>query len=369
MKNQKMRIGKAFIFILSITLVLSVMPFGAFASSNQHSDTNLNMSIEEIQIASDIMIQNLNANHRLTSGVVSRNNNLLANTSTRGTWRITDSIFNGTGTLASGSLIDMYVIQTTTDTAPAMKIVSSNTNLIVRLYTLNTATGQATGTNIYDTASDSVAKVLGTMPAGNYALGVYSLNNSNATGNYDLMWNCANPGGATTVAYYNDNLTKVILGYSGSTAVYCNGTNWFAGLKWEEHYTFIVSDGHFGRDQTVSDINVRRVNIGSYNTNKYSTNNALFVEVGVNTLWSIVQTEYHNNNGSVTHIMDSHDATGKETPRRLDSNDIASGPHYIVIDMNTNQVVDFASPYNFLWQSGQTTGSPTFSRTNILNQN
>ena len=64
--------------------------------------------------------------------------------------------------------------------------------------------------------------------------------------------------------------------------------------------------------------------------------------------------------------MDWYDATGQKTPRNFDEADIKLGPHYIVIDLNTNQVVDFASPYNYLWLTGDTKGSATFTQTDIL---
>ncbi len=293
---------------------------------------------------------------------------LQLNMMARDTWRITDNIFNGKESVSAADPVDMYIVQTTSDTAAAMKIVSSNTNLIVRLYILDMNTGNAAGTDVFDSASDSGAQVLGTLPAGNYVLGVYSTDTSVPAGSYTLMWNCSNPGGASAIVNCNSDLTKVILGYSDRIAIYCNGVNWLNDLEWEEHYTFSYGNSYNGRDQSISDITVRRVNVGSFSSNKYSTNNALFVSVGVGSLWTIMRSHYTNNNGDVTHIMNYFDASGRETPRRFDALDMEYGPHYIVIDMDTNKVVDFASPYNYLWQSGEITGSASFTMTNILGQ-
>lgn len=292
------------------------------------------------------------------------------NMKARGTWVLADEIFNGYGDLTAADSIDMYIVQTAKDTAPAMKIVSDNPNLIVRLYFLDMSTGNAEGTTIYDQAGDDTPNILGTMPAGDYVLGVYSLDQNQPAGDYTLMWNCANPGGAVSIVDFDSNLTSVILGYNNPPAIYCNGTDWLTDLSWEEHYTFSYGSGYSGRDQSISNITVRQVNVGTYQTNKYSTNNALFVEVGVGSLWTIMRSQYSNINGSVTHIMDYTDATGQETPRRFTDIDVMEplGPHYIVIDLDTFNVVDFASPYNYLWLSGQTTGSATFTRTNILGQ-
>lgn len=279
-----------------------------------------------------------------------------------------DAIFNGTGDVSAADNMDMYIVQTTGGSAPAMKIVSDNPNLVVRLYLLDMSTGQATGTNIFDQAGDNVANVLANMPAGDYVLGVYSLDQSQPAGNYTLMWNRSNPAGAYAIVNCDANLVNVILGYKYPTAIYCNGTEWLAGLEWEEHYTFNTGTGHYGREQSISDVNVRKVNVGIFNTNKYSTGNALFIEAGPDTLWAIMRSQYSNINGDVTHIMDWNDVTGTRTPRRFTQADMVFGPHYIVIDMNTNQVVDFASPYNYLWATEEITGSATFTRENILGQ-
>lgn len=92
----------------------------------------------------------------------------------RETWLLEDELFNRTGEVSVADNMDMYIVQTTTGSAPAMKMVSDNPNL----YILDMATGQASGTNIFDQAGDNVANVLADMPAGNYVLGVYSLDQS-----------------------------------------------------------------------------------------------------------------------------------------------------------------------------------------------
>lgn len=294
-------------------------------------------------------------------------NETLDSAKERGTWAIKDAIFNGTGTLAESNTMDMYIVQTSKDTASALKIVSENGNLTARIYLLDTATGQATATNIYDQAGDETASILGTLPAGNYALAVSSASQSALTGDYTLMWNCANPGGAGTLISYNQDLTSVVLGYTTpSKAIYCNGEEWLKDLKWEEHYTFSYDNGYTARDQSVYNVQVKQINLGFFTSNKYNTSNALFVEVGVGTGWSIMRSQYQNNMGDVTHTMDWYDATGQKTPCNFDEADIKLGPHYIVIDLNTNQVVDFASPYNYLWLTGDTKGSATFTQTDIL---
>lgn len=376
------KVSKRILSSLCAVSLLSGMSFTAFAATPDEiskvpavkGSMPHEVSIEEVQQVAQTMQSNfvsalsddlntLDEKYSILEG-----ENIQVDMKSREKWLLQDEIFNGTGDVSASDNIDMYIVQTTKDSAPAMKIVSDNPNLVVRLYVLNTATGEASGTQIYDQAGDNAAKVLGNMPAGNYVLGVYSLDSSRPAGDYTLMWNRANPAGAAAIVNCDANLVNVILGYKNPIAIYCNGTEWINGLEWEEHYTFSYGSGYSGRDQSISDVNVRKVNVGSFNTNKYSTDNALFIEAGPNTLWSIMRSQYSNINGDVTHIMDWTDVTGTETPRRFIDADMVFGPHYVVIDMNTNQVVDFASPYNYLWATEQIKGSASFTRTNILNQ-
>lgn len=368
MQTNTMKKALSLLCALALVMCSSVTAFAAGVNESAFEGSeNLKQVATDIQ-NNFVAGASENANAVINSYDTVEDDHLQLNMKARDTWRIADDIFNGQESVTASDPVDMYIVQTTTDRASAMKIVSSNTNLIVRLYILDMNTGDATGTNIYDSASDSSPQVLATLPAGNYVLGVYSTDSSVPAGSYTLMWNCSNPAGASTIVNYDNNLTKVILGYSDRTAIYCNGVNWLDGLEWEEHYTFTSGNSYTGRDQSISSITVRSVNVGSFTSNKYSTNNALFVSVGVGTLWTIMRSQYTNNYGDVTHVMNYFDATGRETPRRFDSLDMENGPHYIVIDMDTNQVVDFASPYNYLWLSGQITGSASFTATNILNQ-
>lgn len=160
-------------------------------------------------------------------------------------------------------------------------------------------------------------------------------------------------------------MSKVTLGYPGSD-IFCNGEDWIASLEWEEHYTFNTSNGHSGRDQSISDVSARRINLGTYTSSKHTTNFAMFIDAGRDSLWLYMVSQYSNVNGSVSHTMNYHDASGRETPRRFDGTDEANGPHYVVYDMNTHEVIDFISQYNCLWRTGQTTAKYAFTATNIL---
>ena len=88
-------------------------------------------------------------------------------------------------------------------------------------------------------------------------------------------------------------------------------------------------------------------------TAPYSTSNALLVEVNRGT-WVYFNSYYTNDTGAVTHIMDWYDPSGLKTPRTFGEGefDFAYGPSYIVIDLDTFQVCDFLSPFNYNYQYG-----------------
>lgn len=283
------------------------------------------------------------------------------NTLARETWRITDSIFIGDGQLSAANPMDMYVISTTTTSTPVLKVNSQDSNVIAQLFILDASTGQATPTNFMDQAGDASATISSSLPIGDYILAVGSANNT-STSAYTLMWNRSNPANPSRVIYASPNLDLVTLGY-GYQAIKSNGIVLIneSTLEWEEHYTLTVGNSYWGRDQHISDVTINKIHMGTFSTNKYSTNNALLVEIGEHSLWSIMRSSYTNNVGDVTHVMDWNDATGQKTPRRFDAIDMQLGPHFIVIDLEENLVVDFASPYNYLWQSGDTKGSATLT--------
>lgn len=380
---------------LSLLLVFSMM-FGistsSFASEEenniQNADSEIitqeitdappeignNLSMDELESLAQSMQDNITDEdgsfespdmNTITEIEEQDNGAIEVNTKARDTWRITDSIFNGDGQLSASDPLDMYILSTTTDTTPVLKVQSGDSNVLAQLFVLDTATGNASPTNFIDQAGDSAAAIAVSLPAGDYILAVGSANNS-STAAYTLMWNCSNPANPTRVIYSSPNLDLVTLGY-GYQQIKSNGTNLVASsnLKWEEEYTLTVGNSFWHRSQDISEVRINKLHLGKFFTNKYSTNNALFIEVGEGTLWSILRSSYENVDGDVTHIMDWEDATGRKTPRRFDQIDMEFGPHYIVVDLEQNLIVDFASPYNYLWQSGEIKGSKTFTAKDI----
>lgn len=290
----------------------------------------------------------------------------------RGIWQLVQEVYNGSGSLSAEDAEDLYIVQTTEDKTAFLKIVSDNPNVVVQLCQLDLSTGQIGRSDFYDRADEDGASILTNLPAGDYVLSIYSINPNEPVGDYTLMWNCANPNNPTTFINLSSDLRNVTLGYKDkdTVEVYCNGQEWLKNLHWSEHYTQSWSNGYRGRDQDIDYITVKKVHVGRYDSKKYQTNNALFVEVGKDSLWTFTQSYFQNDMGNVTHIMDIKDATGQDTPRRFTDIDVTEplGPHIIVVDIDNAKVVDFASNYNYLRLSGETDGKVVVYRENIFGQ-
>lgn len=83
----------------------------------------------------------------------------------------------------------------------------------------------------------------------------------------------------------------------------------------------------------------------------YTTNNALIIEI-TRAGYSYLDRYYQNVYGNVTSWMHWEDpVTGLTTPRILgdDPVDAYFGPHYLVVDLNTDEVVDFLSNFNYFY--------------------
>ena len=84
--------------------------------------------------------------------------------------------------------------------------------------------------------------------------------------------------------------------------------------------------------------------------------------------YSYIDHYYQNINGNVTSWRHEEDPiTGLRTPRYLGDNpdDALYGPHYLVIDLNTEQVVDFVSSFNYFYLINQR--KHTFNNLNKIN--
>lgn len=264
---------------------------------------------------------------------------------TRATWAISDPIFVGNGTLAD--VYDAYLIPVTSvDMVSFLKLDSTNPNLMVMLYQVK-SDGQLIPTNWQLSANAGAS--FRTVPKGTqFALVIGSISGTER-GDYTLMWNASSPAeNATSVLSYSDDLTNVLIYYSDGE-VLGNGINILTDLQWKESETWYTSLGYSSRNMSMKVNKAKGMYLASFSSSApYSAPNALLVDVQEGS-WSYMNSYYSNDEGDVIHVMDWYDLSGMKTPRTFGEGpyDFSYGPNYIVIDLDTFQVCDFLSPFNY----------------------
>lgn len=261
----------------------------------------------------------------------------------RGNFTLPEDVFSTQGQLTSSNKTDMYFFSVNTDRFLGIKLDSSNTNYELLLCQVDWNEGVARPTNISTSSNEATPKLCGLVPAGDYALRVSSKNNAYGS-SYILRYNVANPAGQNVLFTLKPDLS-IITAYYGYQTLISNGKNLIReDHQWDKHYTFSDSGNYVGLDNSVGPIKVKMAHLGTYKSTSVSSDNALFLELDVGT--TVLATRSFYENGK--HYTDYADSLGKETPRALDANDIAnSNPHYLVIDLNTNKVIDFYSILNW----------------------
>ena len=80
--------------------------------------------------------------------------------------------------------------------------------------------------------------------------------------------------------------------------------------------------------------------------------------------WLYTNSYYRNDTGDVTHIINWYDPSGLKTPRTFGegSDDFSYGPNYIVINLDTFEVCEFLSPFNYHYTQD---GGRAFTLTNL----
>jgi len=357
---------KRIIVILCImVLVFGCMSLNAFATiipeveATEAQGVNMQkLSIEsysELPAQEFLDLEDLEQSKTVFSGIQNKA------FSSRGAWAIQDSVFVGNGNLTDS--YDFYVVNLTAKQLAFLKLDSSNPNLLAVLYTINNGSlGSSTGWGVTANSGASFINV----PAGQYAILIGSASGAEV-GNYKLMWNCSNPSGASAILNYTDDLSRVVLYYSNSQ-IMSNGTNIIDGLKWEDHETWYLPLGYSARDMSISvasNNGVKGVYLGSFSSSApYSAPNALLIDVNRGS-WLYSNSYYKNDTGNVTHVIDYFDLSGLKTPRTFGDGyaDFSYGPNYIIIDLDTFQVCDFLSPFNYHYT---TEGGRSYSLTNLM---
>lgn len=272
---------------------------------------------------------------------------------TRSTWLLNDPIAIVDGNLSETS--DFYVVQNTSNVYAFLKLTAEDPNLLAVLYYVNSdgTLGSSTGFGVF---ANQDYNAIG-LPVGVYAIVIGSFDGS-ARGSYTLHWNRSNPyaemGESAIPISVTEDLAKVALYYKDDK-ILNNGTNVMSDLTYEETREFTIPHGHaYVKTKIYQVYETGNIYTGFFSyqdSTPYSTDNALIIELE-RAGYTYVDRFYQNINGDVTSWMRFEDpVTGLTTPRILGDglDDAYYAPHYLIIDLNTNQVVDFVSVFNYFY--------------------
>lgn len=353
-----MKLKKSFSFLVGTAMCLSMLTsnVSAVETDTEHSD-NITSSIlvgGETADSNLIIPQEFTENASETRQV---------NLNARGTWNLgSRDIFYLDETLSSDEYDDMYVWSLKHSASVAFKITSNDPNYVAAVYTLDMTTGEASPLNFGDYAGDNNANYMVNMPAGDYAIFVYSRTSTSGS-DYSLMLNASNPVNATHVMAESSNLAKVIFFYANNSTksmVYSNGTCLTNDLSWDRRLVANYGGGNYTARQcqvglagSDTAVNIKGICVGEYSSDYAGyISNAMLVELGEGTVFHVTRTVSVN----PEIVLDHTDYKGLTTPRGLiDMIDINSScAHYLVVDLNTGKVVDFASIANIFYSKGWT---------------
>lgn len=327
------------------------------ASEPQISGDMRSLDIDSAETAPIDTIENLN---EITPDSSKEVNGVSPNaTLKRDIWAINDPVFVGNGTL--DEQFDLYVVTLNQKQLSFLKLNSSNPNLMAILYEVK-PDGTLGGSYNWGAVANGGAAYIN-IPAGRYAI-VIGSGTGTERGTYNLMWNCSTPEGAKSIIYTRQDLSMVYV-YVNNGTVYANGVNIIKGLEWEEHETWYMPSGYSGRDMEMTVFGVSGIYKGNFSSSlPYSAPNALLVNVSRGS-WLYHNSYYSNVEGDTVHVQDYFDLSGLKTPRTFGegAHDFSYGPNYIVINMDTNEVCEFLSPFNIHFTPD---GGRTYSLTSLV---
>lgn len=335
--------------------------------SNSDFDQAEKMKTQDIQkiTVDDSSFPQLDVNTNIKIDTLKNTNNFKNSTtqgiSTNSIWQINEPVFVGDGNLTEA--YDIYLVNASSNRTAALKLAASSSELIAQIFVVD-AQGNLQATNFGVNANSS--DKFGALGPGTYAILIGS-SSGTATGTYTLMWNCSNPSGAKSIINRTSDLARVVLFYNNNE-IRSNGDNIITDLRWEDSETWNLPLGFSSRKMSISTITSKGTYLGSFESSKpYKANNALLIDVSLGS-YLYLNTYYSNNKGDVVHVMDFTDPSGLRTPRTLgkEPTDFDWGNHYIVIDLDTFQIVEFLSPFNHHYT---TNGGRTFSLSNVTRVN
>lgn len=317
----------ALCFALSIFLLVNY----SFATTNMEIKGMVNLNSNNVRIEKLPM----------TRAVGSLGNN------PRGT--VTDS-------LTESDTLDILVFTLTEDKYIAAKLDTANTDYYLQLGVVNFETGDVTALTDYTSNANGILG-LWAVPAGDYAILV--LSNGTYGDAYSCYINATNPySELSSIEETSSNLLDIVLKYSDNK-IYVNGqyiatTGGVSNtqLDWHRNTEFSYTGGYVNRDHYISNARVKKVHRPiTYTSNYVSSNNAVVIELDVDTLFTFFFSSFNSANPDAA-VRSFVDISGQLTPRAFTSADINGTTQYLIYDLNTNTAIDYYGIYNYFYNGG-----------------
>lgn len=358
---------KSLNLILTFTLILG---FSTVTFATSSIDNNFETLTKPVNYINSTDIKNLNT-EKLNDFTISnidtrfpKDVSILDNNPTvksfsntknnRGAWFLNDPYGVVDGNLSTQN--DFYLVENTSDTYAFLKLTADDPNLLAILYYMDEE-GNLTGSTGFGVYANDSFDYVG-LPPGQYAI-VIGSSNGEARGAYSLHWNRSNPfrQGNETVKplIISNDLMQIVL-YYNDKKILNNGHNVVSDYSYEYNRELYVPSGYGYYKTSISNVyDTGSMFLGNFSYmdgdghTSYSTNNALIVEAR-RSAYTYIERYYQNINGNVVSKMSWNDPfTDLKSPRPLgdDELDRELGPHYVVFDLNTNELVDFVSLFNY----------------------
>lgn len=267
------------------------------------------------------------------------------------------AINNDYGRIA-GTLNDTfnyYLFSVNTNRLAILKLVMTNPNYRITLGTVDYATNEVTLTEYFVNSNQLFAINL---PAGDYAWIIQS-NDATYGQNYTLQYNTSLPEGSNVVAMTADYQKMYTL---NGGKLKLNNQTLNLDYKYDVHWETDIASGPawHTRNIWIENPNVSAaIHVGGF---QYQTVNktvsypdTIVLTADVGGTW----THYHDQNPPRV-FHNYNDMAGKYTPRPIDTDDVINnGSHYLVFDLNTNTVKEFATGLSHEWSPNGSKSNPS----------
>ncbi len=258
-------------------------------------------------------------------------------------------VANIAGTLTSDTPEHFYFFSITeTSRFYLAKINSDNSNYTATLYLYNKDSDEASPTKLSGTSGQLMP--FNGLPVHDYILKISSTNNTYGQ-SYTLDINASNPSSdITKVHFLSDDLYAFVFEthsgdiYSNGHLLYNTATHNSPDLKWEKVNEFRWGSGYEQHTYSIFNVKVKKIGTLMHYSNKnISADYVIPIYCDIDTAFTDFYSYYQSGVNPVFK-RSGIDETGRNTPRKLDSDDFEHGhEHVLIYDVTTSTVIDFLS--------------------------